>query len=1308
MRGSFAIFLAVFAAAGDPPTPPATDSEGWDAVAALLSQVAFPVPKIQFKHEETVGSIQMKVNHGTCRIESLGDIRMEPQVNANDTEITLTVGFSGVGVSCQIDAWYQYHAGVDLMSGDTDVDCRAQDASMTISIAISADGQPFTEALPSKVNLVSSDVQLSLPYLHFSGNVKSKVINFASPLFRRKVEDAMKNAMQKDLAAFAVYQSNKLLGLVANKTAGFRVPQTPNRLVDEDALGAEAGLLNFTGSTMIKLGSGAVDNFLAKGDPLGVNKVITMLEGGSEMGIKIDAVLYNQSDVFSHTTVKMTNIAISGIDSFSRFEPLEVLADHTLRHRFVVDHLEVEVHGEVIIAPTDKSGGASSSAGTIVEKVMAKVTLGGAKIDATSSMGIDEATGSALSIGEVYNTPLGCCLSALRSLNITDLALTVERVSSPRLSGFISGGLDQLFNQAALAAWMLYASTFKQYLPTITRLEFLPLLNKALQNYLKGASRNCPVPDVGPGNPFVDFQASPLFGKIKGAVDGALKSVDLNEAAIRPLTKNQSGYEGRLELKEGGSFHVDTHPGKTGVRLIIDAGLEAFHVDGLDSLDALSLLNPISGVVLNNSFDFAAPPTPPIRIVARVAYHISTDRGQDINNNFTITLHENSVSAALAVLAQVDQRGLESIRLDQVLNPQCWLATLQRGGVDGLNLNFGKVVLSVDCHHCSSPQLRAMHKNAQSEETTRAITAAINHALGSVVQVLMGASTEDQIRRLIDSAEAKCTGVSAAVATPPPAPSKSNTMHFVALVLVILALGALLCTWVRWRRRLQRSVRARIGGGELLGDDESGSGDEVSSLLELRSWKGSIVGFDRRSSHGSKGAEDEGVPLLQDPRLSARVRFGIPAVLVWIIIMFISGHVTIGASVDLEVGVAGDTLQLREFAKFSLGRSIKDMWHAGAYFLAVLVGSFSGAWPYAKVLSLLYCWCVPPTRLSPKRRGRLLEKLDVLGKWSLIDVFVLTMTMAGFRLTVRPPPALRSLEGEADFYDVSVVVTPCWGLYAFMIAATSSLVINVVMLKYHRQLNPTPGDAAAALRSTKPAPPKDRVETDFDDLPRASQCPPLRVAVLCLVIGSAAFTIYGATVPAFAFRIDGLAGLAIDAGGSGDLAENSYSLFSIIGGLRDQSHMTGQDHFGLGFIILSYLAFAFLAPLVQMGCVGAIWALPLTWGHHPFLHAMQEVIAAFSALWVFVVGIVVTVLEIGQVSSFLLKDGCASVQPYLDNILLPYGFISEEDATCFRISAKYLSGTPILVVTLLVSSLVTSLVLRLSKPALEAEAAAAP
>ena len=64
-------------------------------------------------------------------------------------------------------------------------------------------------------------------------------------------------------------------------------------------------------------------------------------------------------------------------------------------------------------------------------------------------------------------------------------------------------------------------------------------------------------------------------------------------------------------------------------------------------------------------------------------------------------------------------------------------------------------------------------------------------------------------------------------------------------------------------------------------------------------------------------------------------------------------------------------------------------WHAEAYLLAVLICIFSGTWPYVKLLTMLLTWFTPKTTISLEWRSWALEWLDILGKWSLLDCYIM-------------------------------------------------------------------------------------------------------------------------------------------------------------------------------------------------------------------------------------------------------------------------------------------------------------------------------
>lgn len=88
---------------------------------------------------------------------------------------------------------------------------------------------------------------------------------------------------------------------------------------------------------------------------------------------------------------------------------------------------------------------------------------------------------------------------------------------------------------------------------------------------------------------------------------------------------------------------------------------------------------------------------------------------------------------------------------------------------------------------------------------------------------------------------------------------------------------------------------------------------------------------------------------------------------------------------DLRIGLRSDPYRLTD--------SIAMMWDQGLYMLTILVVGFSVIFPFAKLSAL--AWICSRPVLTPAGR-RWLHRLELLGKWSMLDVFlvciILTLT----------------------------------------------------------------------------------------------------------------------------------------------------------------------------------------------------------------------------------------------------------------------------------------------------------------------------
>jgi hypothetical protein len=452
------------------------------------------------------------------------------------------------------------------------------------------------------------------------------------------------------------------------------------------------------------------------------------------------------------------------------------------------------------------------------------------------------------------------------------------------------------------------------------------------------------------------------------------------------------------------------------------------------------------------------------------------------------------------------------------------------------------------------------------------------------------------------------------------------------------------------------------------------------------------------------------------------------------VLVFLAGHLSTGAEVDMQLEVAGSSIAARALFQFSLGGSLKDMWTAGARQLAVLIGLFSGVWPYAKLFAMAYCWCARGGGgrggLGARRRGAVLIGLDVMGKWSLIDVYVLVMTMMAFRLQISSPSYRIFPPG---FYLVNLQVTPVFGLYAFLMALVSSLVVNNVVLHFHRK----------AVHHDHPSGPSNQTEDSNPTASRASKGTILhnvvgwnqseesaacevgaggveavkshvfavagetalaserylrpttraRAAVNLLLAGALALLMLAATLQSYAFEVDGLAGLLMKAGGS---VHSSFSLLDTAGYIASQAGLGSNSLPGVLLIALLYLLFAFIMPVVQLLWYLVVWNCTLTVRQLGKANVVAEVLAAWSAAEVFFLAVVVALLEIGQVSKFMVDDACAPLEDVMRHLLVPYGLMRRQDAQCFYVSAEIYRGCFVVMAACALSTLACQLVRRLS------------
>jgi len=328
---------------------------------------------------------------------------------------------------------------------------------------------------------------------------------------------------------------------------------------------------------------------------------------------------------------------------------------------------------------------------------------------------------------------------------------------------------------------------------------------------------------------------------------------------------------------------------------------------------------------------------------------------------------------------------------------------------------------------------------------------------------------------------------------------------------------------------------------------------------------------------------------------------------------------------------------------------------------------------------MMMSWIIPVHVLSEKRRELLLMGLDMLGKWSLIDTYVLILMLVAFQFHVQTGPLPNTNPPQYGIADV--FVQPHIGFYSFLAATAMSLILSHIILALHNY----------ALDKDSWKDSKDERKALWEHAFPADDKPKLAIFKRYLVVIGLLATLgligYGAAIFSFAFDFKGAAGWLLIL--TGQNPKTSYSVVSL--GLAIPGAAPPSSLFGVRCIQITFFIFTLAVPLSHLLTVLFLWVTPMKHRTQKRLFVVTEVLNAWSALDVFVVAIIAAVLEIRQFAAFIVGDKCNLI----NEILAKY--FSDDlngDTKCFDVIATLDTGCWVLFAACILYIIVGNLVMR--------------
>jgi len=430
------------------------------------------------------------------------------------------------------------------------------------------------------------------------------------------------------------------------------------------------------------------------------------------------------------------------------------------------------------------------------------------------------------------------------------------------------------------------------------------------------------------------------------------------------------------------------------------------------------------------------------------------------------------------------------------------------------------------------------------------------------------------------------------------------------------------------------------------------------------------------------------------------IRFMTPLFILGNVGLFISGHMDVGARVLADIHVAGKVLPIREVYTFSMLELVESLWKYASKPLAALVAFASIIWPYSKQSITLFMWIAPPSLVSPRTRGNLLETLDSLGKWSIIDIFIIVIASLAFRLTLTTSYPERYIAFE-------MFMKPLWGLFANLLAQIVSQISSHWIIHYQRKViaaglekikierQEQYGSLHEQKQQGKNKNSRKSTDTLSSDQSNEQQHIRKKEEALCdhkFILGGSrvgqklhvrkvaniavglfgCLTIVmifaGSSVQYLQLEHSGLVYFALDRAGKESVI--NYSVLTTASELMNLASYVDQPIFYVGFFALSFLLVATctVVPILQALMTLWLWFIPMTIDRKRKLMWYIEIAKAWQYTEVFYLGCVIMMWQTGQISEGIMNAICSFAEDIFRE-LSGNGVLEEKHARCWHINA---------------------------------------
>lgn len=603
-----------------------TSSSGGDfaSLNTLLENAKILLPDTQIKQFVVIADLEVNLTDIYCDNIAIQNIQMS-YVKNNDQTLTTNIVASEATMVC----FAQYVYAYSFMSGNGQLQATTAGNRLETDLIFSSSN--FNTAPPTNVSVQNCSTTVNVTDLSFSGGAIASIATAFESLIKRIVENQVNGvacAQLDKLGTSIMGTLNKLntkLDLYLQPLPANRSnPLYPEQALTLSSSPAPPNLVNFQAknsslliNTLIQflqnqiavLGqpvSGGVSGSSGNSSDLAINVFLrnNLLDSQGGWTFNVSSTgndllpMFNSQNQLVQTNMSFDSVRIFGLDTITKFQPLQFIGKQTIQNSFAWQYLRWEANVTIEIQPSTLNSSflVDPNATHLTETLTLNFQVDNVNVDLALLLAIDQDKLLSMELGSLLwsKNLLPCMLSTLYELQVTGLNVNVSSIVNPSIAGFNSVGLDQLFSSMIGIFFAMYEPTILTAMPNIFQLKVRDLINNQLVGgYLANQDSTCPAPNVTDG--LIDLrdlmlppsqavqyggtgngQYGDMFPQILSLIQNQLFEINpatnlskMNDIFIDPMTLARSGQAGRLDFQSIqantasrvsiGSLNLDVH-----------------------------------------------------------------------------------------------------------------------------------------------------------------------------------------------------------------------------------------------------------------------------------------------------------------------------------------------------------------------------------------------------------------------------------------------------------------------------------------------------------------------------------------------------------------------------------------------------------------------------------------------------------------------------------------------------------------------------------------------------------------------------